>query len=90
MATKILEEYPKQLFDWQKKFYETWMTSLPNGTPSFNFSENLEQTLKFQEELVKSYLEVQEKTSKMLLDAQKQFWADYFEMLRKQPVIAAN
>lgn len=88
MDTKFFEEYQKQLLDWQKKFFSTWLESLPTGQMELNVSDTFETTLKFQEELVKSYLEAQQKTSQMMLEAQKQFWDKYFEMIRKQPVTA--
>lgn len=84
MDTKFFEDYQKQLGDWQKKFFDTWLENFPNGKMELNLSENFEKTLKFQEEAVKNYLEAQEKTTQMMLEAQKQFWADYFEMLRQK------
>jgi hypothetical protein len=89
MDTKLFEDYQKQLSEWQKKFFDTWIENLPNGKTSLNFSENFDKALSFQEELVNSYLESQEKSMQMMLQAQKQFWADYFETLRKKPVATA-
>lgn len=88
MDTKLFEDYQKELLDCQKKLFNTWLDNLPSGKVSFNLSENFEKTVKMQEELVTSYLEVQGKTSAMLLDAQKQLWEDYFEAIKKEPVTA--
>ncbi|AFY79165.1 MAG: thylakoid-associated protein [Hydrococcus sp. C42_A2020_068] len=90
MDTKIWEEYQKQFSEWQKKFIDTWLESLPNGKNALNFGENFEKTLKFQEEIVRSYLEVQEKTTQMLIETQKQFWSDYFETMRKTPATTSG
>jgi hypothetical protein len=84
METKVFEEYQKQLSEWQKKFFDSWLENLPNGKISLNLAENFEKALKVQEETVKTYLEAQEKTTQMLLEAQKQFWTDYFEMMRQK------
>lgn len=88
MDTKIFEDYQKQVADWQKKFFDTWMESMPSG--KIDFQENFEKTLKFQEEAVKNYLEAQEKASKMMLDSQKEFWKNYFEAMRKAPAANLN
>lgn len=91
MDTKLFEDYQKQVSDWQQKFFDVWLENLPiKGKNPLNFSENFEQALKFQEELVKSYLEAQEKTTQMMIEAQRQFWNDYFEVMRKNSAAAAN
>lgn len=90
MDTKLFEDYQKQFSEWQKKFVDTWLESLPNSKSSVDFSENYDKFLKFQEELVSTYLDAQEKTSKMFMETQKQFWKDYFEMMRKQPAPLAG
>ena len=35
--------------------------------------------------MLKNYMEAQETASKMVLDAQKRFWDQYFDSMRKQP-----
>ncbi|MCU0533488.1 MAG: thylakoid-associated protein [Hydrococcus sp. Prado102] len=90
MDTKVFEEYQKQFYDWQKKFFDTWLENLPNGKNSLNFTENFEKVLQFQEEAVKTYIDAQEKTTEMILKSQKQFWADYFEAMKKTPVVNIN
>jgi hypothetical protein len=39
---------------------------------------------------VKNYLEAQEKTSQMMIESQRQFWKDYFDMMRKSPAATAS
>jgi hypothetical protein len=90
MDTKLFEEYQASLMDWQKKFYDTWVDSLPNGKANVDLSENFEKAIKFQEELVKAYLESQEKATEMMLETQKKFWDQYFVTARKQTVAASN
>lgn len=83
---KQFSDYQKQLTEWQKKVFDTWLGSLPNVKGEVNISEAFDKALDFQEEMVKSYLAAQEKTTQMMLETQKKFWEDYFEVLRKQPV----
>ena len=90
MDTTFFEEYQKQLLDWQKKFFNSWLESLPKATMEVNVSDTFETTLKLQQEMVKAFIEAQEKTSKMMLEAQKQFWQNYFGLLNKEPVSTAN
>lgn len=88
MDTKFFEEYQTQLLDWQKKFFSTWLESFPKGATEIKLTDTFETSVKLQEEMVKSYLEAQEKSATMMLEAQKQFWDNYFETIRKQPVTA--
>lgn len=81
---KQFGEWQKQVNDWQKKFFDTWLDSLPKTIGNADLSENFDKALDFQEELVKSYLQAQEKTTEMMFDAQRKFWQDYFEALRQK------
>lgn len=81
---KQFSDWQKQVSDWQKKFFDTWLDNLPKNMNDTDLSENFDKALNFQEELVKSYLEAQGKTTQMMLDAQQKFWNDYFEALRKK------
>ena len=85
MNTKFFEEYQTQLLDWQKKIFSTWLENLPKVSAEIDLSETVETNVKLQEEMVKSYLEAQEKSATLMFDAQKQFWDNYFEVLRQQP-----
>ncbi len=91
MYTTYLNEYQKQFSDWQqqysdwqKKMFDAWMENLPTGKVDMNFAESFDQALTFQQELVNAYLDTQEKSAKMLLDSQKQFWHDYFAKMRQK------
>jgi hypothetical protein len=90
MDTKFLEEYQDQVREWQKKFFDTWVENFPKGKLEVNFSDNFEKVVQFQEEVVKAYLESQEKTTQMMLESQKQFWNNYFELMRKKPTVNVN
>jgi hypothetical protein len=83
MDTKFFEDYQKQLAEWQKKFFDAWLESMPGKT--VKMPESFEKTLEFQQELVKSYLETQRKTAEMMLETQQQFWDKYFETMQKIP-----
>ncbi|AIE74434.1 MULTISPECIES: hypothetical protein [unclassified Synechocystis] len=86
MNAQFFEEYQTQLLDWQKKFFSTWMESLPKGTAEIKLTDTIETSLKLREEIVKIYLEAQEKSATMMINAQKQFWDNYFQSLRQQPL----
>ena len=83
MDTKLFEDYQKQMMDFQKKWFDTWMESIPNFKDASPLSEGFEQTLKVQEEIVNSYLDTQKQTTQMMLDAQKQLWTEYFKSMKK-------
>lgn len=89
MDTKYFEDYLKQLSEWQKRYFDTWMQTLPNGKEGVNMSETVEKNLKLQEDMINSSLEAQQKMVEMMVDAQKEFWNKYFELMRKQPVVTA-
>ena len=48
-----------------------------------NFRDTFDNTLKFQEQVVTNSLEFQALLSRLSIEAQKQFWESYFNMLRK-------
>ncbi|QIZ71351.1 thylakoid-associated protein [Oxynema aestuarii] len=87
-TTKYFEEYQNQLRDWQKKFFDAWMESLPTGTDGFKFPENMDRTIETQEQLVNNYLKAQETATKIALESQKQFWDGYFKLMRKVPTFS--
>lgn len=80
---KQFNEWQKQMSEWQKKFFDTWLETFPTGKVDVTFSDTFDKTLALQAEMVKSYLETQEKTTQMMIDTQKKFWDDYFERLRQ-------
>jgi hypothetical protein len=90
MDTKYFDEYLEQLKEWQDKFFETWVNSFPDLKEGFKLPENAEKALKFQEELVSSYLETEKKTTDLLLNTQKQFWNQYFDTMKKAITQPAN
>lgn len=97
MYTTYFDEYQKQFTawqqqvgDWQKKFFDAWLENLPAGKADVNFSESFDQALKFQEDLVNTYLETQEKSSRMMLESQRKFWEDYFARMRQQSASTQN
>ena len=79
------EQYLRQLSEMQRGLFNSWTSMMPNmesfTTP--NFRNNFENTLKFQETLVTSSLELQALLARMSIESQKQFWEGYFNMLRK-------
>ncbi len=97
MYTKYLDDYQEQFTDWQeqfsewqKKYYDSWLESFPSGKTEVSLSETFEQALKFEEVAINTYLESQEKATKMMIKSQKQFWDDYFEMMRSKPTASVG
>jgi hypothetical protein len=90
MDTKYFDEYLQQLKEWQDKFFETWANSFPDVKEGVKLPENTEKALQFQEDLVSSYLEVQKKTTDLLLNSQKQFWNQYFDVMKKTTADLVN
>jgi len=78
------EEYTKNLYNMQREVFEKWIEALPNVQNLGNYSvpENLEQTIAYQEQVVKGSLEYQELVLKMALTTQKQMWDSYFEAVK--------
>lgn len=92
LDTKMFEEYQKQLNEWQsqynnwqKRFFDNWLEALSVDKKDKNFAETFKKTVDIQQEFVANYMEAQQKASQFALDAQKQFWDNYFELVRKTP-----
>lgn len=83
MQTKPFEDYSNKFYDWNKQIVSAWIENLPTGGTSLNISESVSKALKFQEEVAKTYLDIQEKTVHILLEAQKQAIYDYFQAVWK-------
>jgi hypothetical protein len=83
--TNSFEQYLRQLSELQRGVFTNWTSMRPN-MQSFNtqnYRETFDKTLKFQEQVIGSSLEFQALLSRMSIEAQKQFWESYFNMLRK-------
>lgn len=90
MDTKYFDEYQKQFsewqkqcLDWQKQLLDTWANMMPEGNNGFKLPETLDQSIESQKTLVNNYLKAQEEAMKLALDAQRQFWDNYFELVKK-------
>ncbi len=83
--TSNFEQLLRQLSDMQRGIFTSWSSTMPS-MQSFNmpnFRASVDNTLKFQEQVVTSSLELQALVARMSIEAQKQFWESYFNMLRK-------
>lgn len=97
MDSKLFDSYrqefnqwQQQFVDWQKKFLDNYLESLPKNPEDVDLQAVFNDGVALQEELVQSYLENQAKANELLLASQKQFWADYFDLMRKAPAMAPN
>lgn len=79
----LWEESQKQVMESQKKLMSSWMSSLPNMTAQVNISETIEKTLDFQRQLIDSSLDAQQASTRLSVEAQKQFWDSYFKTTQK-------
>lgn len=89
-SQKQFNNWQAQFTEWQKKFFDAWLQNLPNAQGQISLPEAFDKALDFQQELVRSYLEAQEKTTRLMLDSQKKFWDDYFAALRKNSAPPAS
>ncbi len=80
-----LEQYLRQLSELQKGIFTSWTSMIPNmqGSNMPNIRDSFDNTLRFQEQVVTSSLELQAMVARLSIEAQKQFWESYFNMLRK-------
>lgn len=79
------DQFLRQWSETQKGILNSWSSTIPN-MQSFNmsnFRDTFDSTLKFQEQVVTSSLEFQALVARLSIEAQKQFWENYFNMLRK-------
>jgi hypothetical protein len=79
------EQYLRQLSEFQRGIFTSWTSMMPNMQSSQmpNVRDSVDNTLRFQEQVVTSSLEFQALLSRLSIEAQKQFWESYFNMLRK-------
>ncbi len=89
MNTDFINEYQKQLVNWQKQLFDTWLENLKATPNTLNSQEAYEKTLSYQEELLQTSFKVQEMTNKAVMESQKQFWDNYFEFMKKAPTSVA-
>ena len=78
-----LQQYLRQLSELQTGIFTSWTSMMPN-IPSSNMSnprDTVDNTLKFQEQVVRNSLELQAMVARLSIEAQKQFWESYFKML---------
>jgi hypothetical protein len=80
-----LEQYLRQLSELQKGIFTSWTSMMPNmqGSNMPNIRDSFDNTPRFQEQVVTSSLELQAMVARLSIEAQKQFWESYFNMLRK-------
>jgi hypothetical protein len=80
-----LEQYLRQLSELQKGIFTSWTSMIPNmqGSNMPNIRDSFDNTLRFQEQVVTNSLELQAMVARLSIEAQKQFWESYFNMLRK-------
>lgn len=78
-----VQEYQKQFFELQKKFFDVWLGGFPNSKEAFKLPDSLDKSIELQEELVKNYLAAEEQAMQLALETQKKFWDNYFELAKK-------
>jgi hypothetical protein len=83
--SSTFEQSLRQLSDMQRGIFTSWTSMMPNMQSSQmpNVRDSVDNALRFQEQVVTSSLEFQALLSRLSIEAQKQFWESYFNMLRK-------
>ncbi len=81
--TGMWEGYLRQLLESQQKLTNSWTQSLPSGATPANFSESMEKTMSFQQELINTTLDNQLSAVSLAVETQKQLWNSYFQMTQK-------
>ena len=87
-STNNFDQFLRQLSDLQREVFNSFVSDVPI-TQSFkplNFPDIFDKNLRFQEELVKSSLELQALATRMSIETQKQFWEGYFNMVQKAQI----
>ena len=82
MDTNLLDEYSKQMKDWQQEVFKTWTASFPGGSNEKNFSSTWETAINLQQDWVNAALKAQEIGINIALGAQQELWRSYFDLLR--------
>ncbi len=85
MTNNTIEDWSKELLKVQRTMLDKWLEMIPMsaGMKTLNMTENVEQSLKFGEDIVKASLEFQEQANQATLQTQKLFWDNYFQNLRQ-------
>ncbi len=84
-SCNIFDQFSNQISELQKTFFNTWGTMMSNVQTInlTNSPENVEETVKLQEELIKNSLELQEQVTRLTIDTQRKIWNSFFQMLHR-------
>lgn len=85
MTNHMIEDWSKELLKLQRSMFDKWIevTPMAAGMKALNLQDNIEQSLKFGEDLIQASLELQEQANEATLQTQKLFWDNYFKTLRQ-------
>lgn len=85
MTNHMIEDWSKELLKLQRSMFDKWIevTPMAAGMKALNIQDNLEQSLKFGEDLIQASLELQQQANEATLQTQKLFWDNYFKTLRQ-------
>lgn len=85
MTNATVEDWSKDLLKLQRSMFDKWVevTPMAAGMKTLNVKDNVEESIKFGEDIVKASLELQAQANQVTLDTQKLFWDNYFKTLRQ-------
>jgi hypothetical protein len=93
MDYKFIDEYQRQLSDWQSRFFETWMNVVPGKEKRIDLFDIFDKTINLQQEFVGANIKAQTAATQLFLEAQRkvidtqqQYWSNYFDLMRRVPV----
>jgi hypothetical protein len=84
-SCNIFDQVSNEFSEFQKIFFNTWGTMISNVQTInlMNSHENVEETVKLQEELIKNFLELQEQFTRLTIETPRKIWNSDFQMLRR-------
>lgn len=77
-----LEQFQKQLLDWQEESLNFWGKIFSPLTVPESLNSALENTLAYQESLIRSALELQSMSMEAAITCQLLLWDSYFDQMR--------
>lgn len=80
------QQFLNQVTEAQRQLFKSWTSVIPGmeNSDTQSMRESFDKALNFQEQVVSNSLEFQTLVTRSALESQKQFWQNYFNMLRSK------
>ena len=85
MTDNMIQDWSKELLKLQRSMFDKWIevTPMAAGMKALNLQDNMEQSVKFGEDMIQASLDLQQQANEATLETQKLFWDNYFKTLRQ-------